>query len=317
MGRSHSTRTRPGRWQAAALVFALALPWLPGCGDGLLGADGVRNLVGLDELNLPTQPAWRIRWMLDEDFVDGPPHEVAPEAVFLDYTDDEDTWFHYVNYLEVEKPGLTTPPAEAIRDFGSWSFAVGVPMLLDDVDANGDWVTPSDTDPEELWGATPESAFFYFNGDLGQLMEWLPVEPWGESWNCDCPIEIHEGLQPVQINHGALADWEWRQEWEDLEEWEQACLEQQEAFDACVEEFDPESPECEEEMWALDECMQQWEWGWFTPVLFPDHIDIDSTFRPGALRVEAALTLDNFPGGVRAFLSEAWWAWFSDPKGLI
>ncbi len=299
---------------ALALALALALPWLPGCGDGLLGEDGLGDLVGLDDLNLPVRPAWRIRWMLHEDYVDGPEHEVAAEAMFLDYAEDDDTWYHYVNYLEVEMPDLQAPPPEAVRDYGAWTLAVGVPMLLDDADGDGAWDAPDDA-PEELWGVTPESAFLSFTGDLGLLEQYMPVMPWGGPWEGEYEGSVHEGLQNVWVDPGPLSDWRWRDEWNDFEEWEQECLDLEAELEACWDDHGPDAPECVELQVAVDEC-----WGGLGEfplqyVLFPDHPDVGTTFHPGAFRVETAQSLDGaFDGGVRAFFSEAWWAWFPDPE---
>ena len=314
MARPHSNRFRCSGWWAAPLALALALPALPGCGDGLLGDDGIKSLVGLDGLNVPTAPAWCIRWILDEDYQDGPEHEVALESMFLDYAADEDTWYHYVNYIEVEQPVIASPPPGAIRDFGTWSFALGVPMLLDDAVGDGVWVAP-DEQPEELWGVTPESALFYFSGDMDLAMQYLPVNFWGGPLEDEGIVEIHDGLQNVWVDPGPLSDWPWRAEWNDFGEWEQECHDLEMQHMACEEQFGPGAPECEELMMAMQEC---WEGLGEFPhqfVIHPDHPSVFTTFHDGTFRVETGQSVagSGFEGGVRAFLTEAWWAWFPDP----
>ena len=276
-----ASRTAAG---ALAAIFALAT-LAPGCGDGLLGEDGIRALTGHDDLQLPVDPAWLVRWMRDGEYVDSF-HEAYPDQVFPSYAESEGTWYNYLNYVEVDAPDVHAPPPEAIRSGPHYSYAVGVPLLLDDVDGDGDHVPPTEHDPGELWGVTPESAFLFVEGDLDAFWAEQPVslhaELWWEDEHAE-PLVIEEGTQKVWVDMDLLASWDWFEEW--FEEWEEQG------------EPPPEGP------------MEM-------ALLVPDDPDVLSSDHEGAFLVAVARIVDSsFPGGVGAFLGEAWYTWFHDPEG--
>ncbi len=275
--------TRSGR--GVLCVPALALMGAVGCGDGLLGADGIGSLTGYDDLQLPQDPAWMVRWILEEETVDGPVMGADGDEVYPSYSEDDDTWYNYLNYVEVEAPDLSAPPPAAIRVGPHYSFAVGIPLLLDDLDGDGDHQAPTEEDPGELWGVTPESAYLFLEGDIDRFWDEQPVVP--ERWSDEHEFAFHleEGTHNVWVNLELLNAWDWVEEWfEEWEEWEEDP------------DGDPdEGPE------DLD-------------LLAPDDPDVLTTDHEGAFRVALARIVDsNFHGGVQAFLGEAWYAWFWDP----
>ncbi len=267
---------------AITLGLALLAPVVAGCGDGLLGEDGIESLTGFDDLSLPQEPAWVVRWILEDDLVDGPAMEIDLDEVFPSYSESEGTWYNYINYVEVSTPPLTAPPPEALRSGPDYSFALGIPMLLDDLDGDGDHDTPTEEEPGELWGVTPESAYLYIEGDIDRFVDEQPVVP--ERWyeKEEEPLFLSEGLNHTWVNLELLGSWDWVEEWFD-EEWE-------------------------EDDWEMDEGPEDLD------LLAPDHPDVITTDHDEAFRVAVAQVVDSsFHGGVRAFLGEAWTAWFWDP----
>ena len=268
--------------QALALGIALLAVGLVGCGDGLLGEDGIGSLTGHDDLQLPREPAWMVRWILEDGTVDGPIMEADPEEVFPSYSESEGTWYNYLNYVEVTTPAVSTPPPGAIRAGPHYSFALGIPLLLDDLDGDGDHIPPTEVEPGELWGVTPESAYLYIEGDLDRFVDEQPVVP--EAWydKEDEPLFLDDGLNHVWVNLDLLGSWDWVEEWFE-EEWED------------------EGEEPEEGPEDLD-------------LLAPDHPHVITSDHDEAFRVAVARIVDSsFHGGVQAFIGEAWFAWFRDP----
>ncbi len=266
------TMTTP---RMASLLPLLAL-LLGGCGEGLLGEEGLEELTGWNDVDLPTAPAWSVRWMLADGWVDGDPVKVDSEDVYMLYEEEaEDTWYEYVDYLEVTAPEVALPPADAIRTAEAFTFAVGLPLLLDDRDADGDWTPPDHEEWNELWGASAMSAFLYADGDLDHLGDSLPVGLDMMSDECECVLEIEEGTQLTMIEIDVLGQW-----WDLVE----------------GEEEDEEGDEDDE---------------WDMTVLWPDHETVLTTDHEGALAVDAVEGLDEwFDGGIEALLGEAWWTWF-------
>ncbi len=270
-------------------AIAAAMPLLAfavmGCGDGLLGADGVQSLTGLDDLELPQEPAWMMRWMLDEETFDGPLMELDVDDVFVEFLDDTDTWYHYQNYLEVTAPDLSAPPDDAIRGepTDAYRYAIGLPMLLDDNDGDGEHEPPDEDGPGELWGVAMETAYLFVEGDLAVFFDQQPVaeEEWSE--DCDCSVEIEDGLQNVWVNLDVLSSYDWWMD-EDMGE---------------------------------DDWEEEWEEDWDEPILWPDLDDVNSSDHSGALLVESGADVETgFPGGLADYFSWAWYFWFQDPEAV-
>ena len=265
---------RPGSW----LVLATITATFAGCGEGLLGEDGLSELTGFDEFDAPTSPAWMVRWMLEGDVHDGPPQSVETEQVYMRYeAEEEDAWYEYMDYLEVIAPAIDTPPEEAIRHVGEYSFAVGVPMLLDDLDGDGVHRAPSGDEYDELWGVSTESVLLYVDGSLDQIASVQPIGMEILSDECECILEIEQGLNYTMVEFDVLNLW-----WE-LEELQQ-----------------------EEDGWDDGELR----------VLWPDHPNVQNSDHEGAFTVEGAGRVEDwFHGGVESFLGPAWWTWFHDEPG--
>jgi hypothetical protein len=98
------------------------------------------------------------------------------DDVFMLYeAEDDDTYYEYVDFLEVLAPAISSPPADAIRHSDAHAYAVGVPMLLDDLDGDGEHQPPSGVDRAELWGVSSDSVLLYVDGDLGAMAAEQPV----------------------------------------------------------------------------------------------------------------------------------------------
>ena len=264
------------RWLPA---MALALV-LPGCGEGLLGMEHLPELTGFDDLDIPESPAWVIRWMMEEAWVDGEPLPVFEEDMYFEWEeDDEDTWYHYVDFMEVLAPDLVEPPGEAIRGHGAeYLYAVGLPMLLDDHDHDGFYQPPVPDDPGDLWGATPYSALLWVDGNLDLFADSQPVGMEMFSDECECAFNIEWGLQNVFVEFDVLNLW-----------WELEAIQE----------------EMGEEVWHNE-----------MRVLWPDDPHVLSTDHERSFQVQSTRELDEwFVGGSAAYTSEAWWAWFHDPEG--
>jgi len=267
--------TRPG----TCLVLAAISATFTGCGEGLLGEEGLDDLTGFDELEAPISPAWVVRWMLEEDVHDGPAQLVEAEQVYMQFeAEEEDAWYEYMDFLEVIAPTLDAPPQQAIREVGDYAFAVGVPMLLDDLDGDGVYGVPEGEEHDELWGVSTESVLLYVDGDLDRMASVQPVGLAVLSEECDCTIEIQPGLNTTRVEFDVLGWWQEIDEIDDGEDgWEDPDLK----------------------------------------VLWPDHPYVSLTDHEGAFAVESAWQVEEwFHGGIQAYLGPAWWAWFHDEPGV-
>lgn len=260
------------------LVAALALH-LPGCGDGLIGMEQLDDLTGFEALDLPENPVWMVRWMMQDGWIDSEPYPIADEHIFVEFEQDEDTEYHYVDYMEVLAPEVGEPPDEAIRGHGSeYLFALGIPLVLEDFDWDGNHDPPMPPeDPADLWGATPFSALLWVDGDLEAFADQQPVGLEMYNPDCDCGFSLHHGTQNVRVEFDVLNMW-----------WEIEAIQSE--------------PENEE---------------WFAElrVLWPDDPHVLSTDHERAYMVQSGPEMDEwFVGGAMAFTAEAWFAWFRDPE---
>jgi len=262
------------RYAASSILCAAAA--LAGCGEGLLGEDGLEDLTGHDELDLPGAPAWVVRWMLDDDFTDGDPIELGHGDLFVNYEDEEEIEFEYVDFLEVRLPAVSSPPEAAIRPAGEdTSFAVGVPMLMNDLDEDGAWQVPGEEEAGDLWGVSATSAFLFVEGNLEELARTQPVGLEMMSDECECFLSIEQGLQYTLIELDVLNLW-----------WELSEVED-----------DGEDGELEEGL----------------RVLWPDHPSVLTSDHEESFVVLSIDALEDwFEGGIEAFTGPAWWTWFRD-----
>jgi hypothetical protein len=264
------------RWLSAA---ALSLT-VPGCGEGLISMENLDDLTGFEEMEMPEAPAWVVRWMLEDDWIDGEAWPVWEEDLYVEFYEGDDTSYTYLDFIEVLAPELGEPPPEAIRGHGSeYLFALGVPMLLEDRDFDGAYHPPVPGDLEDLWGAAPFSALLWVDGNLEVFVDQQPVGLEMYSADCDCGFSLEHGLQRVMVEPDLLGLW-----------------------------------------WELDEIqdgMTDDEWYAEMRVLWPDDPQVLSTDHERAFLVENAVEMEEwFTGGAPSFTSEAWWAWFHDPEPL-
>ncbi len=139
---------------------------LAGCGDGLLSGDALAELSDIPPL--PTEPAWSLRWLIDDD--EGLLAEcslIALEDVAPELT---------MGRVYAEPPEFYEPPVWIEEDAYRW--ALGLLVLVNPEQVDPDEVAEAEelADEPGAWGAVDSRALLLGEGDLDALSEDLILD---------------------------------------------------------------------------------------------------------------------------------------------
>lgn len=147
---------------ASAPLFAL----LAGCGDSLLGQQG---LAELQAFTAPERPAWELRWYRGDGlgFTAACALEaIDPEEVLVDALP--------FGFVDAPEPRVETPPV--FVEGGAWRYAIALSVMVERPSEAATERLSTEADPlNGVWGAATEQVLLFAEGDLGAVADALSL----------------------------------------------------------------------------------------------------------------------------------------------